>query len=124
MQHSEQVLRTLQSIKSLGVGLAIDDFGTGYSSFSYLKRYPLDKLKIDRTFVVDTPASHDDVAIVTSIVELGRSLKLTTVAEGVETPEQQALLAQLGCVLAQGYGIARPMGAQDVAAWLAGRPAP
>ena len=114
MQQSDQVLETLQSIKALGVGIAIDDFGTGYSSLSYLKRYPIDKLKIDRSFVMDTPGDSDDVAIVTAIVQLGRSLKLRTVAEGVETPEQRALLLQLGCDLAQGYGIARPMAADKV----------
>ena len=114
MQQSDQVLQTLQAIKALGVGIAIDDFGTGYSSLSYLKRYPIDKLKIDRSFVMDTPGDSDDVAIVTAIVQLGRSLKLRTVAEGVETPEQRALLQQLGCDLAQGYGIARPMAADKV----------
>ncbi|MGP1628533.1 MAG: putative bifunctional diguanylate cyclase/phosphodiesterase [Giesbergeria sp.] len=124
MQQSEQVLETLRSIKALGVGIAIDDFGTGYSSLSYLKRYPLDKLKIDRSFVMDTPQSSDDVAIVTAIVELGRSLKLHTVAEGVETAEQHALLAKLGCNLAQGYSIARPMDALQAGAWLAERQQP
>ena len=118
MQQSEQVLQTLQSIKALGVGIAIDDFGTGYSSLSYLKRYPLDKLKIDRSFVMDTPGDSDDVAIVTAIVELGRSLKLRTVAEGVEQADQLALLARLGCDLAQGYGIAQPMDAAQAQAWL------
>ena len=121
MQQSEQVRQTLQAIKALGVGIAIDDFGTGYSSLSYLKRYPLDKLKIDRSFVMDTPGSSDDVAIVTAIIELGRSLKLRTVAEGVEQPAQQALLTQLRCDLAQGYGIARPMDALQVRTWLAER---
>ena len=115
------MLQTLQSIKALGVGIAIDDFGTGYSSLSYLKRYPLDKLKIDRSFVMDTPQSSDDVAIVTAIVQLGPSLKLRTVAEGVEQAEQLALLARLGCDLAQGYGIARPMDALHVPTWLAER---
>ncbi len=118
MQQSEQVLQTLQSIKALGVGLAIDDFGTGYSSLSYLKRYPLDKLKIDRSFVMDTPQSSDDVAIVTAIVQLGHSLKLRIVAEGVETQEQYALVKQLGCDLAQGYFIARPMDVGQVGVWL------
>ena len=121
MQQSEQVLQTLQSIKALGVGIAIDDFGTGYSSLSYLKRYPLDKLKIDRSFVMDTPGDSDDVAIVTAIVELGRSLKLRTVAEGVEQPQQLALLGQLRCDLAQGYGIARPMDALQMRTWLTER---
>ena len=118
MQQSDQVLQTLQAIEALGVGIAIDDFGTGYSSLAYLKRYPIAKLKIDRSFVMDTPGSSDDVAIVTAIVELGRSLKLRTVAEGVEQADQLALLARLGCDLAQGYGIAQPMDAAQAQAWL------
>ena len=118
MQQSDQVLQTLQAIEALGVGIAIDDFGTGYSSLAYLKRYPIAKLKIDRSFVMDTPGSSDDVAIVTAIVELGRSLKLRTVAEGVEQADQLALLARLGCDLAQGYGIARPMDAAQTQTWL------
>ena len=118
LQQSDQVLQTLQAIEALGVGIAIDDFGTGYSSLAYLKRYPIAKLKIDRSFVMDTPGSSDDVAIVTAIVELGRSLKLRTVAEGVEQADQLALLARLGCDLAQGYGIAQPMDAAQAQAWL------
>ncbi|MCB1980053.1 MAG: EAL domain-containing protein [Burkholderiaceae bacterium] len=118
MQQSEHVLQTLQAIEALGVGIAIDDFGTGYSSLAYLKRYPIAKLKIDRSFVIDTPDSSDDVAIVTAIVDLGRSLKLRIVAEGVEQADQLALLSRLGCDLAQGYGIARPMDAAQTQAWL------
>jgi EAL domain-containing protein (putative c-di-GMP-specific phosphodiesterase class I) len=118
MQQSEHVLQTLQAIEALGVGIAIDDFGTGYSSLAYLKRYPIAKLKIDRSFVIDTPDSSDDVAIVTAIVDLGRSLKLRIVAEGVEQADQLALLSRLGCDLAQGFGIARPMDAAQTQAWL------
>jgi EAL domain-containing protein (putative c-di-GMP-specific phosphodiesterase class I) len=99
MHHTGQVLDTLNAIKKLGVGVTIDDFGTGYSSLAYLKRYPIDKLKIDRSFVMDTPHSADDVAIVTAIVQMGHSLQLKTVAEGVETAEQQDLLRRAACAL-------------------------
>ena len=118
MQQADHVQNTLATLKALGVGVSIDDFGTGYSSLAYLKRYPIDKLKIDRSFVTDTPDSADDVAIVTAIIQMGRSLQLQTVAEGVETPAQQALLRGLGCDLAQGYGLSPPMDAQQALAWL------
>ncbi len=118
LMHDPDAARaTLAALRTLGVGVSIDDFGTGYSSLAYLKRYPINKLKIDRSFVMDTPGSDDDVAIVTAIVQLGRSLQLRTVAEGVETPEQLDLLRQLGCDLAQGYGISPPMDAGRTRAW-------
>ncbi|KQR63072.1 bifunctional diguanylate cyclase/phosphodiesterase [Acidovorax sp. Leaf160] len=123
MQDADQARETLGALRALGVGISIDDFGTGYSSLAYLKRYPIDKLKIDRSFVMDTPGSDDDVAIVTAIVQLGRSLQLRTVAEGVETPEQLALLRQLGCDLAQGYGISRPMDGARARRWMQDLPA-
>ena len=123
MHHTGQVLETLQAIKTLGVGVAIDDFGTGYSSLAYLKRYPIDKLKIDRSFVTDTPQSTDDVAIVTAIIQMGRSLQLQTIAEGVETPAQMDLLRRLGCDLIQGHAISPPMDAQAARAWLLGHAA-
>ncbi len=109
MQHSEQVLRTLQSIKSLGVGLAIDDFGTGYSSLSYLKRLPLDILKIDQSFIRGLPDDPNDAAIARAIIALGRSMQLTIIAEGVETPAQQEFLAAEGCEQIQGYIVSLPL---------------
>ncbi|GAO22354.1 PAS/PAC sensor-containing diguanylate cyclase [Alicycliphilus sp. B1] len=107
----------------MGVAVTVDDFGTGYSSLTYLKRYPLDKLKVDRSFVADTPADGDDVAIVTAIVQLARSLQLQSVAEGVQTTEQLTLLQSLGCELAQGFGIAPPMDVRRTRAWLHALPA-
>jgi len=118
MQHAEHTHATLQALRDMGVAVTVDDFGTGYSSLTYLKRYPLDKLKVDRSFVVDTPADGDNVAIVTAIVQLARSLQLQSVAEGVQTTEQFELLERLGCELAQGFGIARPMDAQHTREWL------
>ena len=118
MHQTGQVLDTLNALKALGVGISIDDFGTGYSSLAYLKRYPIDKLKIDRSFVADTPGNTDDVAIVTAIIQMGRSLQLQTVAEGVETQAQIDLLAGLGCDLIQGFVVAMPMGEESTRRWL------
>ena len=121
MHQTGQVLDTLNAIKGLSVGISIDDFGTGYSSLAYLKRYPIDKLKIDRSFVADTPENTDDVAIVTAIIQMGRSLQLQTVAEGVETQAQIDLLAGLGCDLIQGFAVAMPMAGMATREWLAER---
>ncbi|WP_119964656.1 putative bifunctional diguanylate cyclase/phosphodiesterase [Simplicispira lacusdiani] len=118
MHQTGPVLDTLNAIQALGVGVSVDDFGTGYSSLAYLKRYPIDKLKIDRSFVMDTPGDADDVAIVTAIIQMGHSLQLKTVAEGVETAAQMELLRQLGCDLVQGFLISVPMDAQDTRRWL------
>jgi len=118
MHHTGQTLNTLHAVKALGVGISIDDFGTGYSSLAYLKRYPIDKLKIDRSFVADTPGNADDVAIVTAIIQMARSLQLKTVAEGVETQAQIGLLAGLGCDLMQGFVVAMPMDTEAAGHWL------
>ena len=120
MHQTGQVLDTLNALKALGVGVSIDDFGTGYSSLAYLKRYPIDKLKIDRSFVMDTPGNADDVAIVTAIIQMGRSLQLKTVAEGVETQAQIDLLAGLGCDLMQGFALSEPMDVPRAERWLRG----
>lgn len=117
MKQSAHVLSTLEALQNLGVRLAIDDFGTGYSSLAYLKRYPLDKLKIDRAFIKDTPQDQDDVSLVTAIIQMARSLNLRTVAEGVETKAQWELLKHLGCDLIQGYYLSRPMSAEDALRW-------
>ena len=117
MQQLSPTQNILTALQSLGVGVAIDDFGTGYSSLAYLKRYPVDKLKIDRSFLNDIPGSRDDVAIVTAIIQMARSLQLQVVAEGVEYPQQRALLHDLGCALAQGYGLSHPLAAQHVPEW-------
>lgn len=117
MKPSEHVLDTLRALRNLGVRLSIDDFGTGYSSLAYLKRYPLDKIKIDRSFVKDTPQDADDVSLITAMIQMAHSLNLRTVAEGVETQAQWDLLEGMGCDLIQGYFLSRPMSADDARLW-------
>jgi diguanylate cyclase (GGDEF)-like protein len=103
MHHAESTIRTLRELKSLGVRLSIDDFGTGYSSLSYLKRFPIDTLKIDKSFIRDIDSDPDDAAIATAVIAMARTLELDVVAEGVETEEQLRFLAEHGCDRIQGY---------------------
>jgi EAL domain-containing protein (putative c-di-GMP-specific phosphodiesterase class I) len=103
MHNPEQSAATLQALSAMGVHISIDDFGTGYSSLSYLRRFPLDKLKIDRSFVRDLMSSPDDASIVKAIISLAHNLRLRVVAEGVETSEQLNYLRELGCDQYQGY---------------------
>jgi len=109
MQNTESVIETFNNIKGLGLGLAIDDFGTGYSSLSHLKRLPLDKLKIDRSFIKDLPDDLDDAAIANAIYAMASSLGFSVIAEGVETSEQEAFLLEMGCHEAQGYRYSKPI---------------
>jgi EAL domain-containing protein (putative c-di-GMP-specific phosphodiesterase class I) len=109
MHDLASALATLQSLKHLGVRLAIDDFGTGYSSLSYLKHFPIDTLKIDKSFVDRLSNDLADAAIVQAIVTLAHTLKMQIVAEGVETAEQLRVLQRLGCELGQGYLFAQPL---------------
>jgi diguanylate cyclase (GGDEF)-like protein len=111
MQDTETVLVQLTALKALGVSLAIDDFGTGYSSLSYLRRFPVDILKIDKSFV-DTVA-HGGTALVRAIVNMGASLQMTTVAEGIEHDGQAVALEELGCDVGQGFWFARPVPAGE-----------
>ena len=122
IENSSEVLEKLQQLHAMGIRLTIDDFGTGYSSLAYLKRFPIDKLKIDRSFVsqvtkvgVDRAASS---AIPTAIIQMARSLSLETVAEGVETQEQLETLSEMGCDQFQGNLISHPVSAQDVRAFI------
>jgi len=119
MQQTGSVLEQLKALKELGVQLAIDDFGTGYSSLSYLQRFPIDLIKIARPFVEDVTAGVDKSALARAIIGLGDTLRLRTVAEGVETPEQCAALRFLGCSMGQGYYFAPPLPAPDIARLLA-----
>ncbi|MEN9866338.1 MAG: hypothetical protein RL748_1928 [Pseudomonadota bacterium] len=113
MQHGEHPLDILRQINQMGIRLSIDDFGTGYSSLAYLKRFPVKKLKIDRTFVKDLEHSSDDRAIVAAVIALSSSLQLEVVAEGVETEEQYQLLRNSGAQFAQGFLFSRPVPAQQ-----------
>ncbi len=109
---------TLMALRSRGVRVALDDFGTGYSSLAYLKRFPMDKLKIDGMFVRSLDSDQDAQAVVTAIINLARALRLDTTAEGIETPEQLVMLKALGCDDVQGFLIARPMPAADIPGYL------
>ncbi|MDQ6827722.1 MAG: bifunctional diguanylate cyclase/phosphodiesterase, partial [Gemmatimonadota bacterium] len=114
MHNTDDTLHRLKDLKSLGVRLAIDDFGTGFSSLSYLQRFPVDILKIDKSFIDGFGAGGKDSALVRTIIALSDTMKLRTVAEGVETAAQADELRSLGCALAQGYHFARPMAPADV----------
>jgi diguanylate cyclase (GGDEF)-like protein/PAS domain S-box-containing protein len=115
MQHTDVTLSTLRKLNQLGVSIAIDDFGTGYSSLSYLKRFPVDKLKIDRSFTGELPGDGDQCAIVSAIIALAHALDLKVVAEGVETDAQREFLRKCGCDFIQGYLIGRPVDAVTAA---------
>ena len=115
----EKVRPTLERLRALGVRLAIDDFGTGYSSLSYLQRLPIDRLKIDRSFVMalTTPEAADR-SLAAAVVRIARTLEMDTVAEGVESLDLLPQLRALGCDMVQGYAIARPMPADALLDWL------
>jgi diguanylate cyclase (GGDEF)-like protein/PAS domain S-box-containing protein len=114
MQNPKVARVLMDRLKKLGVTLAIDDFGIGYSSLSYLKQFPLDRLKVDRSFIRDIPEDSDDMAITNAILALGKNLGLEVLAEGVEQKVQQDFLLQGGCFLAQGYLYAPPLSAADL----------
>ena len=109
MRDADKTIAAMHELKAIGVQLSLDDFGTGYSSLSQLKRFPFDKLKIDRSFVQGLPDDADDLALTTAIVAMGKALKLTVIAEGVETQVQRDVLQTLGCDEIQGYWVAKPL---------------
>jgi EAL domain-containing protein (putative c-di-GMP-specific phosphodiesterase class I) len=115
LHNTDQVLASVDQIKQLGVKLSIDDFGTGYSSLAYLKRFAVDKLKIDQGFVRDLAHDADDAAIVRAIIQMAAGLGLRTIAEGVEDAAVLGALRRLGCDEAQGYYLARPLPAEAFA---------
>jgi len=123
MWQAEGSLDTLHALSELGISLSIDDFGTGYSSLAYLKRLPIDKLKIDQSFVRDLPTDEEDAAITRAVVAMARSLGLRVVAEGVETASQRDFLRGLGCEQAQGFFFGHPVAAADFPVGKMGRSA-
>jgi EAL domain-containing protein (putative c-di-GMP-specific phosphodiesterase class I) len=118
MRNPAHAVTLLDSLKAMGVHLSIDDFGTGYSSLSYLKRFPIDNLKIDRSFIQDLPGDGEDAAITRAIIAMAHSLRLTVVAEGVETEKQRSFLHQHGCNEMQGFLFSKPLGAEAFLALL------
>lgn len=114
MENPEQIILTLNAIHRLGVSIAIDDFGTGYSSLSYLKKLPIDKLKIDRSFIEDIATNEEDQSIVKAIIALAKSLNLDVIAEGVETKEQEKFLVANKCYSGQGYLYSKPVSAMHI----------
>jgi len=119
MQNAEHSINTLWGLKKQGVRISMDDFGTGYSSLNYLKRFPIDRIKLDQSFVRDLPADKDDAAIAMAVIAMGRSLELAVIAEGVETQEQLAFLRSHDCDQLQGFLLSRPLPAAAFESFLA-----
>ncbi|MDY0122281.1 MAG: EAL domain-containing protein [Sulfurimonas sp.] len=113
MQREEEIVKMLHTLRAKGIRLAIDDFGTGYSSLSYLKRFPIDVLKIDKSFIDDIPYEKDDMAIVIAIIEMGKALGYDVLAEGVEESAQMEFLKEKGCTMYQGYYKSQPLNAEQ-----------
>ena len=120
MHDREAAVQVLSDLRERHIGISVDDFGTGYSSLGYLQRFPVDEIKIDRSFVIDVDSKAGNQALVSAIVGLGRALGLSVVAEGVETDAQAARLRHLGCDVLQGFLYARPMPADQFTAYIAG----
>lgn len=114
MDDPDRIIAILSEIKQLGIKISVDDFGTGYSSLSYLKKLPIDKLKIDKTFIDELPTNEDDITITKTIIALSRSLKLDVIAEGVESKEQKDFLVANGCRMIQGYFYSKPLSEEDI----------
>ena len=115
MQNVSRAVRIMDSIQSRGIRLAIDDFGTGYSSMSLMKQFPIDTIKIDRSFVRDLPIDSEDQAIAQAIISMGKALGMTVIAEGVETLEQEAFLRSHACDEMQGFLFSKPLPAKQMA---------
>ncbi len=118
MGQPENARNTLNMCRKAGLGISIDDFGTGYSSLSYLHYFPIDTLKIDRSFVKDMAADHNALELVKSVISLGQNLKLKIIAEGIETREEAKILKELGCEMGQGYYFSRPLPEKDILTYL------
>ena len=120
MENAGNNIETLNALKEMGIQLSIDDFGTGYSSLNYLKHFPVDRIKIDRSFVADVNRSNGDASIVDAIISMAQRLSLKVVAEGVENSDQLYYLTTLGCDEVQGFYLAMPMHAEALAENLGG----
>ncbi|MBV2092545.1 MAG: EAL domain-containing protein, partial [Candidatus Thiodiazotropha sp. (ex Ctena orbiculata)] len=118
MENPEEAIKVLSKIDNIGIKLALDDFGTGYSSLSYLKRLPITKLKIDRSFIKDLPNDTEDKAISKAVIALAKSLDLEILAEGVETVDQIEFLVENGCVVFQGFFYSKPIPVGEMEAYL------
>jgi EAL domain-containing protein (putative c-di-GMP-specific phosphodiesterase class I) len=121
LENNDQILTMLRRLRQLGVCIALDDFGTGYSALSYLRKFPLDKIKIDRSFVTDIATRSDQVAIIQAVLSIARALGMTVTAEGVETVIQKDFLKALGCDSAQGYLFGKPVPFEELAEVVAGQ---
>jgi EAL domain-containing protein (putative c-di-GMP-specific phosphodiesterase class I) len=121
LHNVEEAISKMQQLKSFGIVFSMDDFGTGHSSLSYLKRLPLDQLKIDQSFVRDIATDPSDAVIVQTVINMGRTLGLDVIAEGVESEKQLELLREYGCNAYQGYLFGRPAAAADLERFLAQR---
>ncbi|MNG10140.1 Phytochrome-like protein cph2 [compost metagenome] len=119
MDHALNVIDTIQQLKDLGVTVSIDDFGTGYSSLSYLTRFPIDNLKIDRSFIYNMHENPDSLAIVSAIAAMSHSLKLKIIVEGVETHEHLSYVQELKCHMGQGYLFSKPLPSKEMERLLA-----
>jgi len=124
LQHGPVVYEMLSKLRSLGLSVAIDDFGTGYSSLAYLHRFPIQVLKIDRSFLSGLPDDPASVSLTSTIIAMARNMSMRVIAEGVETAAQWDFLREAGCDCAQGWYIAPPLSAEDFEAWLASRQPP
>ena len=114
LEATDDTRHQLSRLKSLGLTLAMDDFGTGYSSLSYLKKFPIDVIKIDRSFIKDIPENQDDMEITSAVIAMAHNLKLKVVAEGIETPAQLNFLRRQQCDIGQGYLFDKPIAGRDL----------
>ena len=122
LTNADVMFSVLRELNEMGLKLAIDDFGTGYSSLSYLRQFPVEKLKIDRSFIKNVAVNSGDAAITTAIIGMGKSLGLKVIAEGVENEEQMAFLREHHCDEIQGYYFSRPISPSEIAERLLGTP--
>jgi EAL domain-containing protein (putative c-di-GMP-specific phosphodiesterase class I) len=120
LHDTDVMISRLRDLKKLGLRLALDDFGTGYSSLGHLRRFPIDMIKIDKSFVAEMMTGHEQAALARAVVQLGRTLRLTVVAEGIETAEQLGQLREAGCQLGQGHLFAAALGPAELASLAAG----